>query len=61
MAYKRRRKNKSGFASYCKAQLSRVKKASKHSTRAKTALKYQQCLAKKGVKTGAGKIKKKKM
>jgi hypothetical protein len=52
LAYKKRRKNKSGFASYCKASLSRVKKASKSSSRAKAALSYQKCLVRKGVKTG---------
>jgi hypothetical protein len=60
MAYKKRRKNKSGFASYCKASLSRVKRASKSSSRAKAALSYQKCLTKKhGIRTGA-KIKMKK-
>jgi hypothetical protein len=53
MAYKRRRKNKSGFSSYCKAALSRVKRASKSSSRAKAAFSYQKCLSKKhGIKTG---------
>jgi hypothetical protein len=51
--YKRRHKNKSGFTDYCKAQLSRVKKARHAGSRSKSAHKYQKCLTEKhGIKTG---------
>ena len=60
MPYKSRRKQTSGFDKYCKQQLNAVKRASKAGTRSKTAYRYQKCLATKGIKTGAGKIKSKK-
>jgi hypothetical protein len=50
--YKKRKKNLSDFSGYCKAELSRVKKARSHGSRAKTAHHYQKCLSKRGIKTG---------
>jgi hypothetical protein len=62
LAYKKRKKNVSGFEKFCKAELVRVKKARSHSTRAKSTLKYQECLRDKhDLHTGAGKPKKKSM
>lgn len=52
MAYKKRKKNLSGFTNYCKVQLERVKKAKYAHSRSKAAKAYQKCLARKGVKTG---------
>lgn len=52
MAYTKRKKNLSGFNDYCQAELSRIKKSRSSGTRAKTALKWQECLCKRGISTG---------
>lgn len=52
MGYRRRKSHKSGFSSYCKAQLSRVKRASKAGSRSKSVKAYQKCLNSKGIRTG---------
>lgn len=60
MGYKRRSSHKSGFTHYCKAQLSRVKRASKAGSRSKAVKSYQKCLNNKGIKTGLKEKKSKK-
>ena len=60
MAYKKK-KGTSGFKSYCSKQLKSVKLAKSSGNRAKSTLRYQKCLLKKGIKSGAGNPKKKKV
>lgn len=52
---KKKRSTKSkgtGFERYCKIELSRVKKAQSAGTRSRTSKKWQECLNKRGIKTG---------
>ena len=58
MAYRKKAK-KAGFLSHCSKQLKSVKLARSAGTRSKSTLRYQKCLAQKGIKSGAGKVKKK--
>lgn len=52
MGYSTRKENKSGFESYCRVELSRVKHARMGPSLHKAAKQYQQCLCEKGIKTG---------
>jgi hypothetical protein len=61
LAYKKRKKLTSGFEKFCKMELSRVKKARSHGSRAKTAHHYQKCLEKRGIKTGLSRREAKKL
>lgn len=52
MAYKRKKSGSSGFLHKCTNKVNRIRKAKKASSKVKAVNAYQNCLAKKGVKTG---------